>query len=127
MRWIAFGVVGAFAAALHFSIATAAVEWLRLPPLAANVIGYCCALAVSWLGQSRLTFAGAVRDGRAARRFLLTSLSGLALNTLGYAALLHWTGLDYRLALLLVLATVALLTWMAFHRWVFIDTRTRYA
>ena len=124
---VSFGAVGAFAAGVHFLVATLVVEVARMPPQSANVIGYACALGVSWLGQSRLTFAGAGRSGLAPLRFVATSLAGFGLNALGFGALLRWTTMDYRLALLLVLGTVAASTWLALRHWVFPGARTGYA
>ena len=127
MRWIAFGAVGALAFAVHYAVTIAVVEWGHGAPVAGTLAGYLCALGASWLGQSRLTFAQAPRQARTRLRFLLTSLCGCALNGAGYAALLHYTSLDYRVALVLVIATVAVVTWILFHRWVFIDARARFA
>lgn len=127
MRLVSFGAVGALAAGVHFLAATVAVEALRIPPQAANVAGYACALAVSWLGQSRLTFADGDRSRLAPLRFLATSLAAFGLNAIAYGLLLRWTSLDYRLALLLVIGGVAMLTWLAFRHWVFRGARAGYA
>jgi len=127
MRVISFGAVGALAAGAHFLVSTLAMEAARTPPQAANVMGYACALGVSWLGQSRLTFADSERGGLAPLRFVATSLVGFGLNALAFGALLRWTALDYRLALVLVLATVAALTWFTLRHWVFPGARNHYA
>jgi putative flippase GtrA len=127
MRWIAFGAVGAFAFAVHFGVTIAVVEWGHGSPVVGTVVGYLLALGASWLGQSRLTFAHAPHDEHTPLRFVTASLCGLALNAAGYAALLRLTSLDYRVALGIVMITVAVVTWNVFRRWVFIDTRTGFA
>jgi putative flippase GtrA len=127
MRWIAFGAVGALSFAVHYAVAIVTVEWGHGPPVAGTMAGYVCALGTSWLGQSRLTFADVPRDAQTRARFVLTSLCGLALNATIYAALLRYTSLDYRVALVLVISGVAVLTWMLFRRWVFSDAGVRMA
>lgn len=125
MRLVAFVLVGVFAAAVHFTVAVAVVTLAGWPPMAGNIVGYGVALMTSWLGQSRLTFRGAPRTAWTPVRFMLTSLSGFALNAMAYAALLHWTTLDYRLSLAIVLMSVALLTWVLCDLWVFAGSRVR--
>lgn len=116
---IPFAVVGLLAAGVHYSIAVAGVMFLMLSPLASNVCGYAVALLVSYFGQSRLTFVNASRRPQTFLRFATVSFGGFALNYLSYAALLRWTSIDYRLALLLVLIGVAGLTYFTLSRWVF--------
>ena len=116
---IPFAVVGLLAAAVHYSIAVAGVMLLNISPLASNVCGYLVALLVSYLGQSRFTFAAAARPPQTFLRFTIVSFSGFALNYLSYAALLRWTSIDYRVALLLVLIGVAGCTYFILSKWVF--------
>jgi putative flippase GtrA len=116
---ISFCAIGAIAAAAHFLGTLLCVERLHLVPLVGNAGGYLFGLATSYAGQSRLTF----RDSRGPRepwlKFFLTSLSGFALNTCLYAILLHFTSLDYRVALAMVLVAVAAFTFLVMDRWVF--------
>jgi putative flippase GtrA len=125
MPLVAFGLVGAFAAAMHYIVAVAVVTLAGTPPMVANIDGYCVALITSWLGQSRLTFREAPRTAWTPVWFALTSLSGFALNALAYAALLRWTTLDYRVSLAIVLLSVAVLTWTLCNLWVFAGSRVR--
>lgn len=127
MRWLAFGAVGALAFAVHYAVTLVVVEWGHGPPVAGTLAGYLCALGTSWLGQSRLTFADAPRHARTRVRFALTSLCGFALNGTGYAALLRYTSLDYRVALVLVILSVAVVTWILFRRWVFSGAAVGFA
>lgn len=122
---VPFALVGLSAAAMHYSLAVAGVMFLRLSPLASNVCGYVAALLVSYLGQSRFTFASAARPPQTVLRFVTVSLSGFVLNYVSYAALLRWTTLDYRIALLLVLIGVAGLTYLTLSKWVFAKRTTK--
>jgi putative flippase GtrA len=119
MRVHWFFVVGAIAAAVHYFSVIALVSVAHLPPWLANIPAYCIALAVSYLGQSRLTFNVSKDTAGQTLRFAITSAGGLVLNCTAYAALLHFTRLDYRLALVVVIAGVAALSFICMRHWVF--------
>lgn len=122
-RQVSFASVGACAAAVHYSCAIALVSLFGWAPLVANLGGYCVALLVSFIGQSRFTFGSRQAGAIEFAKFAATSLAAFALNSLTYAALLFWTPLDYRVALLLVLLGVAALTYILMNRWVFLRMR----
>lgn len=114
-----FGAVGASAAAVHFGVVLLAVQHLALAPLWANVLGFMLAFCVSFLGHHRLSFAAQQASRRQALpRFALVALLGFASNELMYALLLS-LGLEYRLALFLVLVAVAAMTWLLSRHWAF--------
>ena len=114
-----FCAVGAAAATAHFLGTLLGVERLHLAPLIANAGGYLLGLATSYVGQSRLTFRRNRNNREPYAKFILTSLSGFALNTTLFALLLRFTSLDYRAALALVLVVVAVFTFYVMHHWVF--------
>jgi putative flippase GtrA len=119
MQLFWFGVVGASAAAVHLGTVWLLVSQLALAPLLANVLGFCAAFIVSFIGHHRRTFAAhAAPLSQALPRFLLVAVLGFAANEILYALLLHW-GLEYRLALFLVLVAVAGMTWLLSRYWAF--------
>ncbi|MBB4844907.1 putative flippase GtrA [Paucibacter oligotrophus] len=119
-----FGVVGASAAAVHFGVVWILVENWALPALAANVAGFLLAFGISFAGHHRLSFAAQQATVRESLpRFAAVAVLGFASNELLYALLLG-LGMEYRLALLLVLVGVAAMTWMLSRFWAF---RTRAA
>lgn len=75
-----FVVVGLAATATHVAAAVAAREVAQLSPMAANLVGYLCAVGVSYLGNARFTFRRAVWHGPQFVRFVVVSLAGLALT-----------------------------------------------
>ena len=114
-----FVVVGCTAAAVHWAVVVALVDG-GMRPLLANPIGWFVAFWLSWAGHHWLTFAHAQASAwRSLPRFALVSFAGFAVNEAAYAVLLHRTGLGYALALAIVLALVAVLTWIASRRWAF--------
>ena len=114
-----FGAVGASAAAVHFCVVWLLVGGMHWPALAANVMGFALAFGVSFVGHHRLTFAAQQARGRdALPRFFGVALLGFACNELLYALLLQ-LGVEYRLALVIVLVTVAAMTWWLGRHWAF--------
>ena len=75
-----FAVVGIVATAAHLTAALTARDLVGMPPLAANLCGYACAVSISYLGNARLTFRTRAADAGQAARFLVTSLGVLAFN-----------------------------------------------
>ena len=115
-----FIAVGCTAAAVHFGVVVALVEWAGLQPLLANVGGWLVAFIVSFCGQWLLTFRGSGAPWRQAlRRFFLISLGGFSANEAAYALLLHFSALPYDLSLALVLVAVAVMTYLLSSRWAF--------
>jgi putative flippase GtrA len=119
LQLISFCAVGALAAAAHFLGTLLGVERLHLTPLVANAGGYLLGLATSYAGQSRITFRRTREQREPVAKFIITSLSGFAVNSVLFAALLHFTTLDYRLALAIVLVVVAIVSFCVMDRWVF--------
>lgn len=119
LRPILFCLIGGAAAAAHFAGTVVCVIALRWPPMLANCIGYAAGLATSYGGQSRITFRRSRGHGEPVGRFVVSSLSGFALNSALFSAMLHWTLLDYRLALAIALLITAIVTFIILDRWVF--------
>jgi len=118
---IAFGLVGTAAFLVHFVIVSVLVP-IGLHPLIANVVGFGTAFAVSFAGHSRWTFPAGDRERpRALARFFAVASAGFVTNELLYAVLLRWTGLGYRVALVIVLVVVAISTFVASKFWAFAD------
>jgi putative flippase GtrA len=119
-----FVAVGCAAAAVHLGTVMLLVSQLHWPPLVANVAGWMVAFCVSFSGHWHLTFP---RSGaplvRAARRFLMVSATGFAINEAMYAVLLHFTGTAwYAVVLFFVLLAVAVMTYLLSSRWAFRGT-----
>lgn len=114
-----FLAVGGSAAAVHVGVVLLLVSHYQMPALAANVAGFLMAFCVSFLGHHRLTFAGGPAGmGESLPRFAAVAVLGFAGNELLYALLLA-VGVDYRLALVCVLALVAGMTWLLSRYWAF--------
>lgn len=115
-----FGIVGVSAMLVHLASVALVLVPLGLPPLLANLFGFLLAFQVSHLGHHRLTFSAvAAPVARSRRRFFAVALVSFLVNEALYALLLHFTPLDYRLALAIVLIAVAALTFVSARQWAF--------
>lgn len=115
-----FGVVGVTAMLVHLGSVSLLLVPLGLPPLVANGVGFLLAFQVSHAGHHKLTFGTAQAPASRSRwRFFLVAVISFAVNELMYAALLHFTDLDYRVALAIVLVAVAALTFVSARNWAF--------
>lgn len=113
-----FVVVGGLATAVHVAAALAARTWLHASPLAANFTGYVCAVLVSYLGNSRWSFEQAHAWPQFAR-FLVMSLSGLALNQALTWLTTSVLGLPFGVALALTVVAVPAFSFVLARLWVF--------
>lgn len=117
---IRFIAVGCGAAVTHWAVAMLCVVQLALAPLLANVAGWVVAFGVSFGGHYHLTF----RDHNqpfwlAARRFFLVSLAGFLVNESAYAVALKHLNLRYDILLAIILAAMAVITFIVSRYWAF--------
>ena len=75
-----FIVVGVAATACNYVAALAAQRFAHLGPLSAGRVGYLASVAISYFGNSVLTFRRPPLHGPQFVRFMTISLGGLALN-----------------------------------------------
>lgn len=112
-----FGVVGVTATAVHVVVGLGLHNGLGVAAFWANLIAFCCALGVSFLGQTRLTFPDASADGGAFLRFTTVALTGLGLNQVLVWLVTSALGGPYWLALVIIIATVPWLTFAMLKFW----------
>lgn len=113
-----FAVVGALATATHVTMALGANTLLKLSPLAANLVGYVCAVLVSYFGNARWSFEK-TRDWGQFARFIVMSLAGLALNQAITWVATGPLGLPFWLALGVVVVVVPAVSFVVARIWVF--------
>lgn len=115
-----FGVVGVTAMFVHLgTVSLMFVPW-GIHPLAANVLGFLIAFQVSHAGHRAFTFTTSTASVNHTRlRFFAVAVGSFLVNEALFAALLHFTTLDYRVALAIVLVVVAALTFFLARNWAF--------
>src|SRR5690606_12367564 len=92
---------------------------LELDPIAASFVGYSCSVAVSYLGNARLTFRRDAMDTGQFTRFVVISLLGLLVNQLIVLLLVGALHYPFWLALGAVVLSVPPLTFVLSRRWAF--------
>lgn len=117
-RLLYFGLIGISAASVHLLTVLILVTYLHFPPLIANIFGFLFAFCLSFCGHKYLTFAK-LQDNKQLRLphyFLVASSAGI-MNELLYFFVLHYTPLNYLVALTLVLATVSVYSFLMAKLW----------
>lgn len=121
----AFGVVGAIATAIQYLVLFVAVQGLHVRPLLASTAGFLVSAGANYLLNYHLTFRSRAPQLRAASRFALVALIGLALNGAVMALLTQPLHTQYLLAQLAATATVFAWTYLANSRWSFVSPPER--
>ncbi len=114
-----FAGVGAVATLLHVTVALLASGFFGLAPQAANVCGFCSAVALSYFGQGRLTFEQELKHSFHGPRFLATALTGLVVSSTVTELVAVWYGAPFAVAMALVAIAVPLTTYVLCRFWVF--------
>jgi putative flippase GtrA len=114
-----FVLVGAAATGCHVAAALAAQAALNLGPLVANLVGYVAAAGVSYLGNALVTFRRPVLSASQMRRFVVVSLTALALNQGIVFACVRGLGWPLALALVPVILVVPASSFVFAKVWAF--------
>lgn len=113
-----FLAIGASSALVHIVTVLNLVSYAQLSPLLANIFAFLIAFNVSYLGHKYLTFAGLENSKQLSLpHFFLVASSGGIINECLYYALLHYTQLNYLIALVLVLGLVAVYSFILSRFW----------
>ncbi|MFN3583500.1 GtrA family protein [Phenylobacterium sp.] len=118
---LVFGLVGVAATLTHVAAAFGARATFDASAMAANFVGYVCAVGVSYLGNARLTFGQPALSGTRFARFLVVSLAGLGANQAITWLLVERLGWPFRWGLAVVVVVVPLLSFAAARLWAFRD------
>jgi putative flippase GtrA len=115
-----FLVVGAIAAVVHYTVAVALEGLYDIRPAWSNIVGFCCAFPVSYVGHRNYSFAHQTNaHQQALPRFLLVALLGFLTNQSLLLIGLHFTTLPFWLVLALVMLIVAVSTYLLSKYWAF--------
>jgi putative flippase GtrA len=113
-----FGIVGAAATATHYVVALLAHQAAALNLYVANLLGYGCAVGISFFGHGKLTFQTPLSE-RAFGRFVIVSVSGLFLSEAMLAVLRHGWHFSATVSLAVVVMLVPALSFTLNKFWVY--------
>jgi putative flippase GtrA len=118
IRPFTFIIVGSAAAAVHLTTVYALVESTGISPGRANVIGFCCAFIVSYLGHRWYTFGVTGNIAASFRKWLAVSIFSFIVNQALYLTALDFFPKKYYFGLLLaVTIAVAVLSYCLGKFW----------
>jgi putative flippase GtrA len=116
---LVFAGVGVAATAIHFAVAMTVRYGWDGGPLQANFLGYCAAVAVSYMGNALLAFSAAPWRAKQMGRFLVASLTGLALGQAITWFVVEQLRLPFAGALVIVIIAIPAANFLAARHWVF--------
>lgn len=117
-----FGMVGALATGVHFTILIALVEFVGFAPLLATSVGYAVGVVVSYALNRRFTFSADDPVAKSFPRYVALYMAGALLNGAVMAGLTQ-SGAPYLLAQ--IGATALVLVWNFAGSSVFVFQRRR--
>ncbi len=113
-----FGIVGVLATGTHYVVALFAHEFLNISLYVANLVGYGCAVTVSYCGHGKITFQQEL-GRRVFLRFVVMSLTIFTLSEMILVLLEQQEGISHRLSLLVVVLVIPLISFLMSKLWVF--------
>jgi putative flippase GtrA len=119
-----FGLVGVMATITHYLAALGCHEILGLGLHVSNLLGYACAVGVSYFGHGLLTFRVEL-NRRVLRRFVLVSIATFAASAGILAGLENQLQLPHRLSLAVVVMTIPLISFVLNKLWVYRHSEAR--
>lgn len=118
-RFLRYCVVGGLGTVVHFGTTMLLVELWRVDAVAATVIGFLCALAVSFALNRSWVFASSVAVAPGLARYTAVSVLGFVLNVAIMFVVTRVLGLDYRIGLVLVVLIIPVTNFTLNARWTF--------
>lgn len=117
-RLIYFASIGGTAALVHLMTVFSLVTFLHMSALIANLFAFLIAFNVSFWGHKYLTFSRLYDEKTLSfPHFFLVAVSAGIINETFYFFFLHYTQLDYMLALILVLGSVSVYSFILSRFW----------
>jgi len=113
-----FAIVGVAATLTHVGVALLTTYLFALSPLQANLAGFTVAVGVSFQGHLHVTFRVQDPQWRHLCRFIVLSVTSLAVSSL-ITALCTRSGGNIRLAMTLVAGVVPASSFLVARLWVF--------
>ena len=119
--FLCFGLVGAFATLIHVSIFMMLVEIIGVSPVLASIPSFLVAMLFSYAANHRWTFQASTLHAIYLPRFSLVSVTGMSINVFITYMVVNLLGLEYGVALVMVVTSIPILTYLLNKNWTFKD------
>ncbi|MBL1277264.1 MAG: GtrA family protein [Ectothiorhodospiraceae bacterium] len=116
-----FAVSGGLATLTHVSVAIVMIEWFSVRPVFAAGIAFAVALVISYSLNYHWTFSASGPHRVMLPRFVLVAILGLLLNIGITYSVVDMAGYWYGYALMLVVISVPIMTFVLSKLWVFVQ------
>lgn len=113
-----FGLVGLVATATHYVSALVSYEQLKFNIYLSNLLGYFCAVAISFLGHSLLTFNTGLKL-KLLLPFLLVSASTFCLSEVALWVCEETFNLNHKISIGIVVISVPAVSYFMNKLWVY--------
>lgn len=113
-----FGLVGLMATATHYIFALVSYEQLKFNIYLSNLLGYLCAVAISFLGHSLLTFNTGLKL-KLLLPFLLVSASTFCLSEVALWVCEETFNLNHKISIGIVVISVPAVSYFMNKLWVY--------
>ncbi len=118
---VRFAGVGALATVVHLTAALGGRAFLEMSAQAANLLGFLCAVLVSYVGHGRFTFQVDANHRVHLPRFAIVATIGLAISSLLTFVLFSRLGLPFAVAMATIAVIVPLVSFLGSRNWAFRD------
>lgn len=113
-----FGLVGLMATATHYICALTSLEELKLDIYLSHLLGYLCAVAVSFFGHSLLTFKTGLKL-KLLMPFFLVSVSTFCLSELALWMCESIFKLNHKISIGIVVISIPVISYFMNKLWVY--------
>ena len=115
---IVFGIIGVIATLVHYSVALSATELGNIVVYIANLMGYLCAVGVSYFGHGLITFRNRLTHSNF-QKFAFVSVLAFLLSEVLLVILEESLQFSHRLSLGIIVVSIPILSFFANKFWVF--------
>lgn len=114
-----FGIIGGASTFINCIVFVWLVDYLKLQPLAGNLLAFLAAFLISYFGHSSWTFKHKHHNKEKLLKFFMTSMLGLAINSGFVWVLMHMLSQSAYVAILPMIFITPLLIFYINKTWVF--------
>lgn len=121
-----FLIIGSGAALTHFICLFLLVEYLEYQPAWANLLAFCCAFLVSFLGHFHITFSQINKQtwSDAIVRWFIISITAFIMNQFLFVLAIHYIGENrYIIIWLSITIIITLFTFILGKFWAFLGKK----
>lgn len=116
-QFVRFTGAGAIGTMGHYAVLISAVQWLKIDPVIATVLGSITGALINYFLNYYFTFQSSKRHRYAAPKFFSVALTGMGLNALLMWAIVPYT--HYLIAQLCATGTVLIWNFLINRIWTF--------